>query len=284
MRGVSFPQSELERAHAVMGLDGLLRPKGSEEQTSGGTGATVSRFCREAGLSRGAERALIRRTLFWGALSAVTLGVTSNPILVLLPICLSVKEPLGAVRKRRERIERFDKDFAAFLLSLASSVRTGLDPLNALTLSGETFSEDSEVRAQIHEVKLALDGGDSEDKAIRAFGAHIAHPDINLFTTALILSRREGASIGDSLERLAKVTRQRQSFRRKIRTALAMQKLSAFGIALSAIALTLIQVGTNPEAVTTALQHPIGQKALLLGGGFMAIGLFWMARMARAKV
>jgi tight adherence protein B len=133
-------------------------------------------------------------------------------------------------------------------------------------------------------VRTAIDRGDSEEKAIQAFGTHVAHPDIKLFTTALFLSRKEGASIGESLHRLSRVTRQRQSFRRKIKTALAMQKLSALGISLSAIALTLIQVGTNPAAVTTALSHPIGSKALLGGCFFMAMGLLWMARMARAKV
>lgn len=270
-----------------MGLDALSvaeknrearRRKGEKESPS------LSRVFREAGLTGDEERGAKRRLTLLFTLSVLSFYLTKSPLIFGICLLLLSLEPLRVMKRRRARAQNFDRDFAAFLLSLASSVRTGLDPLSALTLSADMFSEDSELRIQIHEVKKALDRGESEERAIRAFGAHIAHPDITLFTTALILSRKEGASIGDTLQRLSKVTRQRQSFRRKIKTALAMQKLSAFGIALSAIALTLIQGATNPEAVRTAFMHPVGSKAMLLGCFFMVLGLFWMARMARARV
>lgn len=287
MRAVRTEQAELDRARAVMGLD-KRAPKRPvthlSTQTDTGEQGLLSSLCREAGLGSAHAKTLRRRVALPLIGGVIGYGATGAPIFMLLAGIVMGAALVPVYRLRRRRIEKFDRDFAAFLLSLASSVRTGLDPLSALMLSARTFSSDSQIRYEIGEVERALTAGDSEERAIHAFGADVAHPDIPLFTTALILSRREGASLGESLQRLARVTRQRQSFRRKVQTALAMQKLSAFGIALSAIALTLIQGATNPQAVSIAINHPIGSKALYVGVLFMGLGLLWMLRMTKTRM
>ena len=123
-----------------------------------------------------------------------------------------------------------------------------------------------------------------EDVALQRFAITIAHPDIQLFRSTFVLARKEGASLAQCLRRLARVTRQRQSFRRKVRSSVAMQRLSAFGIAGCAIAILSIQVITNIDALRDAYADPLGSKALLAGGGLITIGIVWMLQLAKARI
>lgn len=115
------------------------------------------------------------------------------------------------------------------------------------------------------------------------FARSIGHPDIGLLRTALVLSRRQGSSLSACLHRLAKVTRQRQSFRRKVRGAVAMQRLSAFGIAGCTVIVGVIQFTSNPHALRQAWNFPAGRLALSGGLGLVAVGLLWMLHMSRRR-
>lgn len=190
----------------------------------------------------------------------------------------------GASSGSFKRSENFESDYPAFLLSLASSVRTGMDPLSAMIEVEKIFEPDSELRKELLKFSAAIGKGKSEQAAISDFGSTINHPDIQLFRTAFILARKEGSSLGDCLQRLAKVTRQRQSFRRKIKSAVAMQRLSAFGIGGCAIAITVIQVLGNPRILEDSIAHPIGQRLMISGTFLIIFGLFWMIRMTRSKI
>jgi Flp pilus assembly protein TadB len=185
--------------------------------------------------------------------------------------------------KAAKRAAEFEKDYTAFLLSLASSVRTGLDPIVAFYSCGRLFEAKSLIRVELEHFKELLESGMREEDALRQFAATIDLSDISLLRTAVILARQEGASLAQCLQRLARVTRQRQSFRRKIKAALAMQRLSAFGISGCAIIIGIFQVITNPEGIGIAFAHPIGRSLLLGGAGLMMIGLVWMLQLAKSK-
>ena len=214
-------------------------------------------------------------------LAAVLMGRVF--LLLLIPTVLLVQ----FIRLRGRGIKRaqvFEKDYTALLLSLAAGVRTGLDPLIALIQSEQLFGNESEVRKELKKLHDEVDAGAAEETAVLNFASSINHPDVQLFRTAFMLARKEGSSLANCLQRLARVTRQRQSFRRKIKSAVALQKLSAIGIAVCTGLIGLIQWTANSKAVMAALAHPIGFK--ILAGGFtsIGIGLIWMFTMTRSRV
>jgi len=206
-------------------------------------------------------------------------------IFLLLPLIIApMAVYLNLSFKTRKRTREFEKDYAPLLISLASSIRTGLDPLVALVQAKALFPQSSEVTKALEIFSTKIEAGITEEKAIRGFADDINHPDIELFRVAFLLARREGSSLGECLHRLAKVTRQRQSFRRKMRSAVAMQKLSAWGISGCAVVIGLVQYVTNPKSLSEAFSHPVGFKILIAGVTLIVMGLFWMLHMARAKV
>jgi Flp pilus assembly protein TadB len=184
----------------------------------------------------------------------------------------------------RSRAEAFEKDYTALLLSLASSVRTGRDPLQALVESAKLFPTESVIAGELGGVRQALESGRTEKAAILGFAETINHPDVPLFRSAFVLARKEGSALGECLHRLTRVTRNRQSFRRRSRSAVAMQKMSAYGIALCTVIVCLFQIITNAEGLMKAIEHPVGSMLLCLGGGLILVGLVWMNHSTKARV
>ena len=140
-------------------------------------------------------------------------------------VVLKSKIPFFSRFNAASRTREFEQDYPTFLLSLASSIRTGLDPVSALKTVSEMLPDKSALRIELTKLSQRLDSGESEEDAILSFGESVGHPDVSLLTTSLILARRQGSSLGACLGRLNKVTRQRQSFRRKAKAAVAMQRI-----------------------------------------------------------
>ncbi|HMO01611.1 MAG TPA: type II secretion system F family protein [Oligoflexia bacterium] len=182
-------------------------------------------------------------------------------------------------KKGRIRKE-FARDYPALLTAVTSSVKTGLDPLEAL-LSAENQFSDSPVALEIKKVALAIEAGATSEQALAGFASDIDHPDVPSFITALVLGTVEGAPVADSLNRLLRVTRQRESFRRKTRSALASQRLSAIGASVAVALMATFQFFTNKEGVIRVYQSQSGFAALVCGGSLIGFGLIWMFSMGR---
>ena len=242
------------------------------------------RDVRFAGIGPRDERAILLRIGIVAGLSILLAAVLLSPApLGLLPVVVGI-EHIGMKRRIFKRAEGFERDYTAFLLSLASAIRTGLDPLVALVESYQLFPETSVLRQELLKVRAAVEAGMAEERIISEFASTIRHPDVAMFRSAFMMARREGSSLGVCLERLARVTRQRQSFRRKTRAAVAMQKLSAYCIGGCVVMVGFVQFAANPKGMMTVASHPVGSKALLLAACLVVGGLGWMMRMSRARL
>jgi Flp pilus assembly protein TadB len=127
-----------------------------------------------------------------------------------------------------------------------------------------------------------MSGGD-EVVLIDAFCSRYDHPDVELFKRCLVLSRAHGSSLAEPLHRVVKVVRQRQSFRRKTRAALAMHRMSAVGIAGCAILIGMMQMTVNRKGIEVAFANPVGRMFLIGGAFLVAAGVAWMLSMGREE-
>jgi Flp pilus assembly protein TadB len=186
--------------------------------------------------------------------------------------------------RARSRSSAIERDLPALLTSVASSVRAGIDPLQAIVDSESYFPIDSPLVEEVRSFKLRLTTGDDEAKVVESFLARDGNRDAELFKQCLLLSRKHGSSLSEPLHRVVRVVRQHQSFKRKTRAALAMHKMSAFGIMVCALLTASLQVLMNFEGVQAAMADPRGIVLLSIGGSLIALGVFWMMRMGREEV
>ncbi len=237
-----------------------------------------------SGMGADEQRGFIRNTAISCALAALGCFLVKPAFTPIVVIVVAVIQYLRLKGKIAKRVEAFERDYPTFLLSLASAVRTGLDPIQAFTDAANLFSDTSELKKELLITKERLEAGSAEEAAVRNFAKTISHPDIDLFRTGFILARKEGSSLGECLERLARVTRARQTFRRKIRSAVAMQKLSAIGVGGCALLVVGIQFVSNPETFSKILADQYGRVFLAIGVCLVIGGIVWMFRMARGRV
>jgi len=208
------------------------------------------------------------------------IGVLAS--LIFLVVTSGVGVAITVVRRGKRR-SSLDRDLPALLTALASSVRAGLDPMTSLLSAPQYLPPQTPLVEGIETLRGRLRSGWEEFAAIEGFLAEWQHADVELFKRCLILSRRHGSALAEPLHRVTRVIRQRQSFRRKTRAALAMHRLSAFGIALCGILIGMVQVSMNIDGVRTAVAHPIGWKLLSGGGALIVCGVGWMISLGREE-
>jgi tight adherence protein B len=281
---IGFSRKEAQRLETL--LSGLGKQPSSASDVANADGVlrgVINQKLYYAGLEgTAADRFLLK----W-ILSIVLVSMCG--LYIALPVALCMFSLLSWLCLRRldslaqSRSRLFEKDYTAFLISFAASVRTGLDPMVAFYSCGRLFDSESHLRKELEHCKVLLESGMREEDALQQFGARYELGDVELLRSAVILARKQGASLAACLQRLARVTRQRQSFRRKVKAALAMQRLSAFGISGCAIVIGIFQVITNPEGVGIAFADPIGRVLLSAGVLLMCAGLFWMLQLAKVK-
>ena len=201
--------------------------------------------------------------------------------MVLLCVLIGVFHARQRFVRRRTAL---DRDLPALLTSLASSVRAGIDPITALLSAAEYLPQETPLVEELSRLKHRLKSGGDETAELEAFLSHWRHPDTELFKRCLILSRKHGSSLGEPLHRITRVVRQRHSFRRKTKAALAMHRLSAFGIALCAVVIGIVQGLMNKQALITSIHHPLGSKLLLIGVVLICLGVGWMVLMGSEEV
>lgn len=186
--------------------------------------------------------------------------------------------------QERHRVKSFSNDLPALLVALASIIRAGGDAITAMLECRELFEEGGEMRRQLEAFRDSVKAGMTESEALRNFAHDIPLNEISLLRRALLLARSEGSSLGPALVRLARVTRQRQSFERKVRSALAMQRLSSMGLIACAGAILLFQYITNPQSVERALMNQGGLFCMSVGCLLVVVGTSWMIVLASSRI
>ena len=249
--------------------------------------ALVQRFTIFASLAARLAAARISRraaalyglvTLLATAVAAMANGLACA---ILVPGAAAVVALLMIRRCVRRRLDEMERDLPALLTTIASSVRAGIDPVSAMVQARAFFQPSTEIARELAAFAARVAAGESDEGAISAFMHGLKSADLELFKRCMALSRRHGASLAEPLHRVVRVVRQRQSFRRKTRGALAMHRMSAVGISLCAGLIALMQVFTNPDGIKLVFEHSIGSALLISGGALIVIGVVWMMSLGR---
>lgn len=182
------------------------------------------------------------------------------------------------------RFKEFDADYPQFLLSVVSLLKTGMNVMSALESSARGLEDGSLTRSEVELMIERLRYGVSEDKSIGAFGEDIYHPEIELFVQALLLSRRVGGTLSDTLERLARQVRKRQFFRSSAQAAVSMQRGSIWFIILILVLMESYLYVVYPEVVVGSLRDELGWQIWQVALLFILAGIFWVRAITNLRI
>jgi tight adherence protein B len=126
-------------------------------------------------------------------------------------------------------------------------------------------------------------GADLES-AMRSLFYRVGSDDLPLFVTAVAIQGTTGGNLGEILENLSKVIRDRFKMRRKIRSLASEARASALILSSLPIAMFAIIYFLVPDFYGSVWKEDLTKIGLALGASWMGIGNFIMYRMVNFKV
>lgn len=210
----------------------------------------------------------LRGDVFEAALAAAFAGVVL-PFLVL-----------RFLRSRRQR--QFGAQFPDALDIIVRSLRAGHPVPIAISMVAREMADP--IGSEFGIVSDEITYGADLESALRNLFFRVGTDDLPLFVTAVAIQGSTGGNLGEILENLSGVIRQRFKMRRKIRALAAEGRASALILSSLPIAMFLIIQLVAPNFYGSVWHQDVTMKALMIAGTWMGIGNFIMYRMVNFRI
>lgn len=229
---------------------------------------------------------------FLGASAGVMLVVTLL-LFLLLHKPLYVGAPIGILcglavphfvvsRKIRKRQLQFLKLFPDAIELMVRGLRAGLPVAESfITVSKELPSPMGDTFGVIaQQIQLGV----PMEKTLQDAAAKLALTEFNFFVTTIILQRETGGNLGEILNNLAEMLRQRHMMKLKVGALSSEAKASAYIVgALPFVVFGILEV-ISPDYLRPLFEDARGNKALIGAGCSLALGAFIMKRMTMFEI
>ncbi|MEA2988390.1 MAG: tight adherence protein [Alphaproteobacteria bacterium] len=255
--------------------------------TSGGYSIGVESFNRlvlQSGLTLGLTKLFIFVAI--GAVIAFGVGmVWRKDILeaLLLGLFCGTVVPYMMLRILRGRRQKaFGAQFPDALDMIVRSLRAGHPTPIAITMVAREMKDP--IGSEFGIVADEITYGADLETALRNLYFRIGQDDLPLFVTAVAIQGSTGGNLGEILQNLSAVIRQRFKMRRKIRALAAEGRASALILSSLPIMIFLVIQVVAPDFYAGVWNEDLTKKALLVAGTWMGIGNFIMYRLVNFRI
>ncbi|MFZ4541161.1 MAG: type II secretion system F family protein [Rickettsiales bacterium] len=270
----------------------LRRIKPGENTSFGQVLASMSSISKLRGRLEVAGLTETTPQKFLMTMAGIAFGVTilvwlllGKPIYVSTPIgilCGLAIPHLVVSRKIKKRQLKFLKLFPDAIDLMVRGLRAGLPVAESfITVSKELPPPMGDTFATIaQQTQLGV----PMEKALTDAATKLSLTEFNFFVTTIILQRETGGNLGEILNNLSDMLRQRHMMKMKIGAMSSEARASAYIIgALPFVVFMILQV-VSPEYLAPLFNDARGNKALMMAGGSLFMGGFIMKRMTQLEI
>jgi tight adherence protein B len=193
----------------------------------------------------------------------------------LLPLLV-----LKIMRGRRQKA--FGAQFPDALDIIVRSLRAGHPVPIAITMVAREMRDP--IGSEFGIVADEITYGADLETGMRNLYFRIGQDDLPLFVTAVAIQSATGGNLGEILENLSGVIRERFKMRRKIRALAAEGRASALILSSLPILMFLVIQVITPEFYGSVWNEDMTKIALAIAGGWMGVGNFIMYRMVNFRI
>jgi tight adherence protein B len=212
---------------------------------------------------------------------ALAIGRPFYQCAVAAPLAMAV--PFVAVTiKRQQRFNKFEEQFPEAMDLLGRAVRAGHAFTTGFELIGKELSDPvaEEFRIAFQQQNLGLPLKD----ALQNMAARVPLPDVRIFVSSLQIQRESGGNLGEILDTMSYVVRERFKLRRQIRIFTAEGRLSSYMLtAIPFVALIGMSI-LQPDYIRPLFTDPRGQMALTVAAVLQVIGYVVISKIIKIKV
>ncbi len=202
------------------------------------------------------------------AFGAAALSAFALPFLVL-----------RFLKARRQK--KFGAQFPDAIDIIVRSLRAGHPVPVAISLVAREMPDPvgTEFGVLVDEITYGAD----LETAMRNLFYRVGTDDLPLFVTAVAIQGSTGGNLGEILENLSAVIRQRFQMRRKIRALAAEGRMSALILSSLPIGVFLVIQFVTPEFYASVWDQSLTKIGLALAGCWMGVGNFIMYRLVNFR-
>jgi tight adherence protein B len=210
----------------------------------------------------------VRGSVMEGALAGVV-SATALPYLIL-----------RLLRGRRQK--KFGAQFPDALDTIVRSLRAGHPVPTAIAMVGREMPDP--IGSEFGVVTDEITYGADLETAMRNLHGRVGSEDLPLFVTAVGIQTTTGGNLGEILDNLSGVIRQRFKMRRKVRALASEGRASAMILSALPIGLFIVVQITSPDFYATVWHENLTK--ILLGGAaaWMLLGNLIMFKMVNFKI
>ena len=245
---------------------------------------SLNRLIMQSGLSIG----LTRLTVFSGigivAAFAALLVLRGNVIEAgLEALAIALIGPYLVLRTlRARRQKKFGLQLPDSIDIIVRSLRAGHPVPIAVTMVARESADP--VGTEFGIVADEITYGADLETAMRNLYFRVGQDDLPLFVTAVAIQGSTGGNLGEILENLSSVIRQRFKMRRKIKALASEGKMSAMLLSALPIGMFFIVQVVSPDFYGTVWKYELTKIGLGAAGLWMLIGNLLMYRMVNFEI
>ena len=201
----------------------------------------------------------------------------------ILVSILAASTPFMVVAfKRHRRFRRFEELFPDSIDLLARAVRAGHAFTTAFSLIGEEMPEPlaHEFRMTYRQQNLGLPLRD----ALLNLTLRIPLPDVRIFVSALQIQRESGGNLGEILDNLATVIRERFSIYREVEIVTAEGRYTMYVLTAMPFVAGIVMYLVNPTYMKPLFVDPFGHLLIETGLIMMGFGYAIIRKMVKIKI
>jgi tight adherence protein B len=183
---------------------------------------------------------------------------------------------------RSRRRKKFGAQFPDAIDIIVRSLRAGHPVPVAINMVAREMSDP--IGSEFGIVTDEITYGADLETAMRNLYFRVGTDDLPLFVTAVAIQTSTGGNLGEILDNLSRVIRERFKMRRKIRSLAAEGRASAMILSSLPIAMFAVINFMVPSFYASVWGEDLTKIALAAAGGWMGIGNLIMFRMVNFKV
>jgi tight adherence protein B len=244
----------------------------------------LNRLILQSGLTQGLGRLatyVAAFTVFAFGLVLVIRGNLGEAFVVALFSCTLL--PLLFLRiKRGRRRKAFGAQFPDALDIIVRSLRAGHPVPVAISMVAREMRDP--IGTEFGIVADEITYGADLETGMRNLFFRLGQEDLPLFVTAVAIQGSTGGNLGEILQNLSAVIRERFKMRRKIRALAAEGRASALILSSLPILMFLVIQIITPEFYGSVWHEDITKISLAIAGAWMGVGNFIMYRMVNFRI
>ncbi|MGH9655791.1 MAG: type II secretion system F family protein, partial [Bryobacteraceae bacterium] len=232
-----------------------------------------------------------------GKLIAVSLAAAAVGFLIGLKLPLAIPAALAAPaaaliagslpflivwRQRAKNIAAFENQFPEALDFLARSMRAG----HAFSIALEMLGTDSPdpLGSAFRRISNDLKLGASLEIALKKLMHAVPLLDVRFFVSSVLLQQDTGGNLGEILNKLAHVIRERFRLKGAVKAASAHGRITGLVLFLMPVAVTLLLMVTSPAYLKQLWADPAGRMMAYAAMGGQVVGYFVIQKIVNIKV